>query len=114
MGKGQTREVKVLVSFKEEGVENSMRQRIYDSPRASSAIFLLLRGTVYAHAYLPNGCGYVSVGEPALKGWAKARKLIVFWTARQSPEAADTTYWGRGCACRELGFSSLAYQLSSW
>jgi hypothetical protein len=51
----------------------------------SSAIFVLLRGTVCAHAYLPNGFGYVSAGGPALESWAKARKLPVFWTAGQSP-----------------------------
>ncbi len=51
----------------------------------SSAIFVLLRGTVSAHAYLPNGFGYVSAGGPALESWAKARKLPITWTAGQSP-----------------------------
>jgi len=53
------KQVKVIVTVKEDGVEKSTLQPSSDSPRASSAIFVLLRGTVCAHAYLLNGFGYV-------------------------------------------------------
>ncbi len=46
----------------------------YDLPSwRSSDIFVLLRGTICAHAYLPNGCGYVSAGGHVLESWAKAQ-----------------------------------------
>ena len=42
MAKGQTREVEVLVTVKEERMEKSTLQLSFDSPRASSAIFVAL------------------------------------------------------------------------
>jgi len=50
------------------GGKKSTLQYNFDYPRASSVMFVLLRGTVYAHAYLPNGL--VRLGK-----WARLREL---------------------------------------
>jgi len=62
-------------------------------------------GNTAAGVTLPTGVTRLRFGTP---------KLPVFWSARKSPWAAGTAYWGRGYAGREMGFSGLAYHLSSW
>ncbi len=104
-----------LCHKRREGIATQVKASLYKPTSSTRSVIVVpLRGTYVPTPTYQNCLVCPEQGGARLGSWAKARKLAVFWTARGSPQAPGTAYWGRTYAGKKLCFFGLAYQRATW